>query len=48
MNNTNSFIMRDQVGDVVRSLMQDHQDYRLYRYLRQASLIAIPILLIAF
>ncbi len=43
MNNTNSFIMRDQVGDVVKSLMDGDRGMPFFRYLSQVSIIAVSI-----
>lgn len=44
MNNTNSFIMQDQVGDVVKSLMEENRGLTFFRFLSQLSIIAISIM----
>lgn len=48
MNNTNSFIMRDQVGDVVKGLMEDDPGIPLIRYLGQISIILLSIVTFRF
>jgi hypothetical protein len=45
MHNSNSFIMRDQVSDVVRSVMGDDRKEASIRYLSHASLIIFSILI---
>ncbi len=47
MNNTHSFIMRDQAGDVVKSLMELDRRIPFVRYFGQISIIAIAIIGIA-
>ncbi len=43
MNNSNSFIMRDQVVDVVKSLMKEERGLTFNRLLSQASIILFSI-----
>jgi hypothetical protein len=43
MNNTNSYIMRDQVSDVVKSLMEDNRNYTFSRYITRISIIALTV-----
>jgi hypothetical protein len=44
MNNSNSFVMQDQVGDVVKSLMGEDRGVPFFRFLGQVSIIAVSII----
>lgn len=44
MYSSNSFIMRDQVRDVVKSVMGDKKRFSLVRYLSPFSLIAVTVI----
>lgn len=44
MYNSNSFIMRDQVGDVVKSLMDDKKRIGFVKYLSPLSIIAFTVI----
>jgi hypothetical protein len=44
MHNSNSFIMRDQVGDVVQSVMGDEKKLGFFRYLSPLSLVAFTLI----
>ena len=43
MNNTYSFIMHDQVNDVVKSLMECDRRASFIRYFGQISIVAISV-----
>lgn len=43
MHNSNSFIMRDQVGDVVKSVMGDKKRFSLVKYLSPLSIVAFTV-----
>lgn len=47
MNNSNSFIMQDQVGDVVKSLMEENRGGSFFRFLGQISIVAVSIITFA-
>jgi hypothetical protein len=43
MNNTSSFIMRDQVHDLIPSIMEHRSEHPSLRFLSQLSVIAITL-----
>jgi hypothetical protein len=47
MINTNSYIMRDQVVDVVKSFMNEDKGNSFYRLIRQISIITCTLITFA-
>jgi len=45
MNNSNSFIMQDQVGDVVKSVMGDGTGFPFFKLINLSSLIVFSIVI---
>jgi hypothetical protein len=44
MYNSNSFIMRDQVSDVVKSLMDEKKRFSFVKYLSSLSIAAFTVI----
>ena len=44
MYNSNSFIMRDQVGDVVKSIMDDKNRFGFVKYLSPLSIVVFTVI----
>jgi hypothetical protein len=44
MNNTNNFIMRDQVHNLVPSIMDHERDFSVVRFMRQISIAVISVI----
>ena len=43
MNNTSNFIMRDQVHNLVPSIMVHERDHSVFRFLSQISIVAVSL-----
>ena len=48
MNNTSSFIMRDQVHDLIPSIMQRGSEQQFSRVLRQVSVFIVTLVTVNF